>query len=148
MLKQLSVVVLVLVMSIFGLIICSSVLWFPQRYNNQRLKAFADNLYNYPLPPKTEVISQRAEVGLMGNGNHCDFVVEQSLVTKLNREEITSYYEGARLPVVDKESQLAIDGLIPIGLSFGNDSPGNGDIYFKLKIVDVDYPPGFDIRCH
>lgn len=52
-------------------------------YNNQQLQRFADNLYTYPLPPRTQVVSKHAEVTLLGNGNHCDFVAEQLLQTEL-----------------------------------------------------------------
>lgn len=59
--------------------LCGLAIWLPQVDNNQHLQRFADELYNYPLPPQTEVVEQNATVTLLGNGNHCDFVATQSL---------------------------------------------------------------------
>lgn len=115
--------------------------------NDWLLQGFANNLYDYPLPPETEVVSKDARVELMGNGNHCDFVANQTLVSELPREEIEAYYQDIRLPAVRGDSQLAQNGYIQVRVDFKS-STSDGQTYFSIWIADVGYPPGFDIRCH
>lgn len=141
--------ILLLAFFTFGIILCCGLgYWLPQWHNNQRLQRFANNLYNYPLPPRTTVVKRQADVGLMGNGNHCDFVVEQGMTSKLSREEIETFYRDVAIIPVDNDSKLARNGFVSVHLSFSNNSLESGQTYFTLKVVDIGYPPGFDIRCH
>jgi len=41
----------------------------------------------------------------MGNGNHCDFLVRQTIVTELSQAEIEAYYDGVTLPPVNNHNQ-------------------------------------------
>jgi hypothetical protein len=129
-------------------ICCGLALGFPIWLNNQRLQSFAENLYKYPLPPNTEVVARHAEVGLMGNGNHCDFLASQTLVSAISRDEIEAYYQAVALPAVGSDSRSAINGRILVGLSFADAASLAGQVYFTVTLADTGYPPGFDIRCH
>lgn len=120
----------------------------PQWFNNRQLQRFADNLYNYPLPPRTEIIDRQAEVTLRGNGNHCDFVVKQSLASELARQEVETFYQNVRLPAVSDQSPNTQDGLISVGLLFDKEPLPDGRLRFIIALYDIGYDPGFDIRCH
>jgi hypothetical protein len=137
-----------ILLALIPLACCGLSIGLPIRLNNRSLQSFADNLYNYPLPPKTEVVDRRAEVGLMGNGNHCDFVAEQILVSELSREELEGYYQDVKLPSAKKGSQLAQDGLLGVQLSFEAYPSAEEQVYFTIRILDGGYSPGLDIRCH
>ena len=138
--------------SIFVITACSLLYWLPQHYNNQQLQQFATHLYNYPLPPHSEVVSQHAEVGLMGNGNHCDFLVRQTIVTELSQAEIEAYYDGVTLPPVNDHNQGVSPkyrGLpIPVMMKFDESTSSDGRLRFTLTLLDYGHDPGLDIRCH
>jgi len=88
-------------LALFGsfFVVCSLIYLVPQLLNDIQLETFSSHLYEYPLPPNSEVVSQHAEVGLMGNGNHCDFLVEQTIITHLSKAEIETYYENVTFPL-------------------------------------------------
>lgn len=133
---------------------CCFPLSIPVALNTYQLYKFGSNLYNYPLPLQTQVTGRQAEVGLMGNGNHCDFVVEQTFVTSLSRQEIETYYADVLFPPVRSEPQgwhdsrtTGIHPPVRPVLEF-QEARDNGQLEFKLRLVDYGYPPGFDFRCH
>jgi hypothetical protein len=84
----------------------------------------------------------------MGNGNHCDFMATQSLVSDLNREKIESFYQDTGIPVVGEDSLHRQKGLVPIRLEFTRPSALDGTVQFTITAIDAGYPAGFDIRCH
>jgi hypothetical protein len=93
-------------------------------------------------------MDRHATVGLLtGNGNHCDFVVEQSMTSTLDRREIEAYYRDATLPAVSGESQDAQNGR-KVSIWFDESHSTDGQLRFTLRLADIGYPPGFDIRCH
>ena len=138
----------VLISLLLPVVLCGLLLGIPVLINNLKLMRFSANLYGYPLPPKSEVVERRAEVGLQGNGNHCDFRVEQMLVTKSSQQEVEAFYDDVWLPAVDSSSQGARDGMRPVFVSFEEDSPAEGQLHFTIRIFDWDHPPGLDFRCH
>ena len=131
---------------------CAILLWIPQFYNDWQLGKFSNNLFNYPLPPNTEVISRHAEVGLLGNGNHCDFVAEQVMITQLSKGEIELYYALVAFPPVNNHNE----GLVPEAqgepitafISFDDVPLENNWQRFTLRLADAGYSAGLDIRCH
>lgn len=125
------------------MILCGLGVVIPVWANNVRLDRFAENLFDYPLPPGTEEVDRQAHVRLMGNGNHCDFEARRSLLTELSRAEIEAYYRDLTLPAVDSSSH----GRIEVQVQF-HESQQDGRLHFTVELVDVGYPPGFDIRCH
>jgi hypothetical protein len=125
----------------------------PATINNYQLYRFKRHLYDYPLPPKTLVSDQQAQVGLFGNGNHCDYVAELTLVSELSRQEIEDYYSDVVFPPAREyrqvlEGQYELDSsyvkpdIVLIGLS------DNGKYLYKVSISDGGYDPGLDFRCH
>ena len=130
------------------LLCCGLPMGLATRANNARLQRFANNLYSYPLPPRTEEIRRNARVTLLGNGNHCDYAATRHLVTDLSREEIEAYYEDVVLPAVSDKSEYARDGLVWIDLEFDDQLTTDGRLHFAITITDIGYPAGWDIRCH
>jgi hypothetical protein len=128
--------------------LCGLAVWLPQMSNNQRLQRFSDGLYDYPLPPETEVLDKSSAVTLLGNGNHCDFMATQSLVSKLNRKELEMYYQNVGVPIVSEDSLYNQRGLVPVRLEFDEINLSDGLIRFTVTAIDAGYPAGFDIRCH
>jgi hypothetical protein len=120
--------------------------------NNSRLHTFADNLFRYPLPRETEEVKRHAEVTLLGNGNHCDFIAQRFLVTELSREEIEAYYRGVALPPVSGEDQAQVtdDGLLPVRVDFEDQISADQRLQVEIKLLEIVYPPfwEFDLRCH
>jgi hypothetical protein len=141
-----------LVTLIAPITLCAILLWIPQFYNNWQLHRFASNLYNYALPPQTEVISRYEEVGLMGNGNHCDYVAKQTMRTRLAKNEVEAYYAEVSLPPVYPN----IEGVervfrgepIPVFVNFDNSRLENGWLHFTIELWDYGYSAGLDLRCH
>jgi|GEM_PF-2752239 hypothetical protein len=133
------------------LMCCGVAFWLPQILNDWQLARFAENLYRYPLPPQTEVLSRHSEVGLMGNGNHCDFLVTQTMLTRLTREEIKIYYKNVAFPPVNDHNEgvsLPYQGKpIPVYLEFDM-SVETAQQRFTARLIDMGYNPGLDIRCH
>lgn len=115
--------------------------------NNVRLHLFASPLFDYPLPPNTEVISRSQVVGLLGgNGNHCDFEATQYMRTTLAQEQIEKYYSEVRLPRVLTLWEPKRAGDSDIFLFF--DGVSDGSLLFHASLGDIGYSAGFDWRCN
>jgi hypothetical protein len=131
---------------------CTLLVWVPQLYNNWQLGRFANNLFEYPLPPDTQIISQYAEVGLFGNGNHCDFEVRQVMITKLSKTEIDAYYNSVVFPSVNNHNEGKAPQFqgtsISVSVTFENVVLEGGLQKFAATLFDFGYSPGLDIRCH
>ena len=132
--------------------ICGLVVWLPMLSNNLRLARFAENLYNYPLPPNTVVLAQHAEMNKIGNGNNCSYEVQQSMTSTLPPEEIEQYYEGVMLPRVSFGAQW--DGMYDspsvteIRLEFDEGQSDEAKSFFILSLYDVGLDVTLDVRCH
>ncbi len=131
---------------------CSLALVIPQAQNNWKLRTFAGNLFAYPLPPQTEVVSRYSEVELKGNSNHCDFEARQTMVTPLSEQEIEAYYVEVALPPAGNYNA----GRAPayrtapalVFVRFDETGMPDGRRRFTLVLYDHGHPPGLDIRCH
>jgi|SRR6266511_3777696 len=138
--------------AVIPLMVCGLVVWLPMSTNNLRLERFAENLYRYPLPPDTTVLTQHTELSKLGNGNNCSYEVQQSMVSTLPREEIEQYYEGVMLPRVSFGAQY--DGLYnsptvtEIRLEFDESQIDETKSFFTLSLFDVGLDVTLDIRCH
>lgn len=121
--------------------------YLPGVPNNIAMHRFAHNLYEYPLIDDwTKEINRYEKIGLIvGNGNHCDFLVIRTLTSNADKkEEIINYYRDIYLPAVYSEH-----GKVKIMISFHeNVSPVDGQLYYDLIIFDPGYPAGFDVRGH
>ncbi|WP_341285465.1 hypothetical protein [Priestia megaterium] len=65
-------------------------------------KEFAHNLFEYPLPPHTQVLEKHYFYGysfghLLGSGGYMPVVANMRLSTSLSEEEILSYYKNTPL---------------------------------------------------
>ena len=131
---------------------CALLVWIPQLYNSWQLNRFAGNLFNYPLPPQSEVISRHAEVGLMGNGNHCDFVAIQTMRSRLTVNEIEAYYDEVSIPPVNmKNVSLEPEfrgGPRPIFVDFDSSVLEDRWQRLTIRVWDYGYGAGLDLRCH
>jgi hypothetical protein len=136
------------------IIFCCLPASIPMIINDLQLQSFSKNLYNYTLPEQTKIIDRYREVSVKGNGNHCDFFVEQTLQTNLEYQAIKNYYSNIKFPPVRNEPQgwedINSSGVhtlvIPDIVFLGKDEKGY--MLYKVSIKDVGYPPGFDYRCH
>lgn len=116
--------------------------------NDIAMYKFAHNLYNYPLLDySTKEINRFEKIGLLvGNGNHCDFLVVRTLATSsLNtKDKIKEYYRDVYLPAARSEH-----GKVKVMISFHEDiSPIDGKLYYDLILFDFGYPAGLDLRGH
>jgi hypothetical protein len=132
--------------------VCGFFMWLPTHLNDLRLSAFANNLYDYPLPPSTTIVSQHSELAKLGNGSNCYYRVEQSMTSTLSRAEIENYYKNVMLPKVSFGQQW--DGLygsptvMEIDLDFDEQNSVENVQYFTLELFDVGIDVTLDIRCH
>lgn len=133
-------------------LLCAGALWAPQIQNNMKLNAFADQLFDLPLPDQTEVMSRSKRVGLHGNGNHCDFLVTQFVVTGLSLETIQEYYGRVTfLPAGGHNEGLsAADESAPLDPQITPRDPRaeDGRQEISISLIDAGHPPGWDLRCH
>ncbi|MEW1843637.1 hypothetical protein AB0392_37310 [Nonomuraea angiospora] len=117
----------------------------PEWRNDEKLARLVERVSMFPLPPDTEPadLSVQGTVGIQsGNGNHCDYLVRRSLLTKLPDAEIARYYESAAIE--------GLEGRPLSGTVYVNPS-GSWRDGFKGVIVeffDGPHEPGFDMRCH
>jgi hypothetical protein len=131
--------------------ICFLILSLPEYLShNQRLKTFAQNLYDHPLPLDSEVIDRTARVTSIYDNQLCDFVVEQTLTTGLSREAVEDYYSGLNFPDISGGTQLENEddsaGEIPVMLEFEG-SQGGEIIMLKVILVDSAWHESTDLRC-
>jgi len=116
----------------------------PSAIHNNKLNKFADNLFNYPLPRETHVLSKNKRVGLLvANGDHCDYEACLIVSTKLNKYEVVSFYRTTSLPAADKDTT---DITISVELLKEGDEKENN--IFKISILDSGYSPALDLRCY
>ena len=114
------------------LILCTLQMAVEMPVNSVRLWFFGRDLFEYPLPPRTEELDRKSEVGLLvGNSNHCDYLAERVLATQLTREEITAHF--------GKLATLAV---------FDDTPMPDGRMRVVIRRFRVGDPPGADIRCH
>lgn len=148
MLKRLvrMIVILVSIMMPVMIVFLIGFAVIPHIYNLSRLQRFADPFYAYPLPPQTEEVGRFQEYGILsGNGNHCDFLAQRTLLTALSAEEIESYYLDVGFDAVGpRQSRMAfipLDGLIDVTMQIDNERMTDGRLRVTTKIVDIGYPP-------
>lgn len=89
----------------------------------------------------------------MGNGNHCDFIAEITIVTEQSRQEIESYYADVEFPPARSNQQGREDGTMsgihtPVSpfIEFLGIN-GDGKLLVRVRIMDYGYARGLDYRC-
>ena len=149
--KNLSRLLLAILVAAIPVSLCGLAVWLPVYMNNLRLEKFAENLYRYPLPPDTTVLEQHAEVSKLGNGNNCSYRAEQAMVSTLPREEIQKYYEDITLPRVSVGQWNEVydsPTVTKIDLEFDEVQSDTSKSFFTLTLFDVGLDTTLDVRCH
>jgi|GEM_PF-6803496 len=67
-----------------------------------RLNTFAQQLFDYPLPPLTTEISRETQTNQFGgSANFCHYEAILQVMTHLNKSELEAYYEDLMIVGVD-----------------------------------------------
>lgn len=150
--QPISPYIVVIFACILPISLCGFVVWLPKFINDHRLLSFANNLYDYPLPPDTTIISQYSELSKVGNGNNCFYKAEQSMLSKLPRTDIEQYYESVMVPRVSFgrqwDERYDSPAETPIDLEFDESKSNEDSSYFTLTIFDAGLDITLDYRCH
>ena len=133
-------------------LLCTITLWIPQIFTNAKLNALANQLFDYPLPEQTRLVSRDKYVGLTGNSNHCDYFVAQTMETALPLAEIKRYYADVIfLPPGGRNDGLAspyqTDPITPDIFANG-ETTIDGRQQVSIFLASLGHSPGLDIRCH
>lgn len=117
----------------------------PEWRNDERLARLEERVSMLPLPPETEQGDPglQGTVGILsGNGNHCDYLVRMSLLTKLPDAEIARFYESA---VAEGVEARELSGTVYVNPS-GSWRDGYKGVI--VEFFDGYHEAGFDMRCH
>jgi hypothetical protein len=129
------IVSLVLVVPVFF----GSVLAASYVANSMRLASFASQVSAFPPPPQARIASQSQTVGvLLGNGNHCDFLVELVLESDVPLDALRTHY-----------SRLELRPAIPGRYTQGPwlDVRETRSNQRSVRITDGPYSRNVDFRC-
>jgi hypothetical protein len=113
-----------------------------------------------PHPPGTSALAARREVGLFGNGNHCDFFAGELRRFEGGREEIERFYRSVTVqnPVSGERVGVRV-AFFREGYADDQGLPGDhyklvtwgvhGGFggYYVVFVFDPGYNPGCDLRC-
>jgi hypothetical protein len=108
-----------------------------------RLARLQRAVFSAPAPSGAEVVMCSGEVGLMSNGNHCDYVVRVVLRTQLPDRQVRAHYRHFATPLP-----------LPPGYFYQapplvfRDSSAKG----SMVLVELEWPgdtgsQGYDLRC-
>ena len=117
-------------------------------YNDIRNHQYANLLYDYPLPPDTEKLSEATECFCPHNGGTCAVAFSEILLTSLNEEQVKAYYAEVWFPPLWKAPIPEEYQRVNVDLDFGYPQHTDERIQFKASIGEAFYHPGlFDWRC-
>lgn len=113
-------------------------------------------------PPQSELRTEVAEFGNLGNSNHCDYLVGEFRSSVLSKEELKRVYAETAILSFDKVSRLLVEVYFTDEDVFERDylwsgwlskylpnqpyAP-EGNTYLVFASSDLN-PPDGDIRCH
>jgi len=118
----------------------------PRVEHDNALRRFADQLYNYPPPSKTQIVSRDSQVGLLSaNGNHCDYRVVQIISSELSVIDLNAYYQPLRFAAALPPESKSETKDIPLQIEVLE--PQGDRTQVRLTLSDFGYPPGLDFRC-
>ena len=111
-----------------------------RRRNDRRLAHFSAQLFSYPLPPRSRVLSQTAQVGVLtGNGNHCDYISRMELESWLPIAAIEAHYKELQLrPAAGDGAGAGLPAVTVDSLDLQR---------VTVTATDAPYPAGLDDRC-
>lgn len=124
---------------------CAGSVAFDMTRNNLAVRHVERALWDYPAPSGAEVVGRASEFGLMGNGNHCDVVVTQTLLTTLTQAEVRQHYAPVRTRAGPWRSRE--NAFLLITEAVGTEADGRQRIQVGLGAHGQD-DGGLDVRCH
>jgi hypothetical protein len=62
-------------------------------YNNQKFSKFCRSVRSVPLPARAELLYEKAEFGLLTNGNWCSHRVTLVVATDMSLEDVQRHYD-------------------------------------------------------
>ncbi len=116
-------------------------------YNNFRLWRFERNFAALSHPPQSKFVARTNEVGLFGNGNHCDFLVAEVRSFTGSRKAVRNFYRSTRIAVpnsADDESQDVKNGAQSVEINFlASPLPSNYRWKFSFaEEIDLSFAKG------
>ncbi len=116
--------------------------------DNWRLIEFAGHLFEYPLPPNTEVLDKQYRLEATSDG-HCLYVAEVVLKSNSPKEEISAFYQEARFPEISNKNKSSLSfGPTSPDLIFDNAKSDSNHNYVTVRIVDDENASGMlEPRC-
>lgn len=110
----------------------------PMAWNRGRLWMLTRDVRAARHPPGARVISVASSYGLMGNGNHCDFVVDLTLEAPLPPAAVEPFYARVFVPFDGEPLHLQLQG-----------TPTARDGRARYVVgVYAQTEAGFDLSCH
>ena len=107
-------------------------------YNNFLLWQFQKQLFNYPLPENTKILTQKSEIGLLqGNGNHCDFEARLTIQSSNSTKAIIEHYR-----------KLKISSAFGDGINLYQTIEEIEPEIISITIGDSHSDPSMDFRCY
>jgi hypothetical protein len=128
------------------IVCCVIPIMIPVAINQWTLWRFANNLFEYPLPPNTVVVEKTIELSHPGNGNTCLYQAKLILASTLSLETIKSYYANVEFPRVN-DSPYASKS-ITAWVKLDNRTATASEKRFIVELEDFGSDVTLDIRCH
>lgn len=103
--------------------------------HKRNLDKFSNNLFNFPLPPKTMVLEKekfggKNWVDFGGSGGYWNVVAIMKMSSKLSKDEIIAYYDNVRFPYSKSNKPQKIEP----------------EIYFEQDVQKLVHAEGFYYR--
>ncbi len=112
--------------------------WLPMLVNQARLWGLKREVRAARHPAGARVLGVSASYGLMGNGNHCDFVVDLTMDAPLSPAAVVRAYERVSVPFDGEALHLLVQGQPTVHAGRTRYTVG----------VFTQREAGFDINCH
>ncbi|MBI5034167.1 MAG: hypothetical protein HZB51_26905 [Chloroflexi bacterium] len=128
------------------IVCCVIPMTIPIAINQWTLWRFANNLFEYPLPPNTALVEKRIELSHPGNGNTCLYQAELILSSTSSLETIKSYYAKVEFPRVVDSPYTSKS--ITAWVKLDNSTATALEKRFIVELEDSGSDVTLDIRCH
>jgi hypothetical protein len=148
LLTRLLLLVAIVLLPVLGCLAPFAILTIPSNIAAWR---FEQTIYDYPLPPSTEVVSRTTRFGLLeGNGNHCDISPTQLLRTPLTVSEVKAHYNSPALIVALEEIRGGRS--VSVGAEVTDNAQADGVALVRVEFFShgqvFQGMEQFDPRCH
>jgi len=133
--------------SILLVVICGGAVVTSTISNDIRTKRFMNLLFDYPLPPQTEVVYREAFYFRPINGGTCVFRASEVLVTSLPRKEIEEHYRDVSFPRLRRRTGGVQPKTVDVRPLFFGSPREDGRQLYRISIGEAFFNGGFDPRC-